>query len=161
MSNDEVNIASYLSFQNGVWIVEVWDCIPGPAESDFHCTYSTREEAENAVKMFLSGEPTLIGGWIVPLHRHPELTVEGVKNTIASAIHVSKETFDGIAERRKKRIEHYYWVHGWRKHMWERAYQSQFLAIAHQLDNSVMLQLRRDMQECYITDRLPKPTSNQ
>lgn len=133
-----------------MWIFEVWDCIPGPAESDFHCTYFTREEAESAVRMFLHGEPTNINGWIVPFHRHPELTIEGVNDAIANSIHVSQKTFDGIAERRKKRIEHYYWVHGWRKYVWERTYQSQFLEITHQSNKAIVLQLRRDMQECYI-----------
>ena len=83
MSNNEANITSYLSFQNGVWIFEVWNRIPEPNESDFHCIYSTREEAESAVSEFIYGEPTIIDEWIVPFHSHPKLTIEGVivKNT--------------------------------------------------------------------------------
>lgn len=154
MSNNEVNIASYLSFQNGMWVFEIWNRIPEPDESDIHCTYSTYEEAARAVSAFLYGAPTIINGWIIPLHRHPELTIEGVKNAIASAMHISQDTFAGIAERRRQRIEHYYWVHGWRKHVWERTYQSQFLAIAHQSNKKVMLRLRRDMQECYTVKLL-------
>ena len=150
MSNNEANITSYLSFQNGVWVFEVWNRIPEPDESDFHCVYSTREEAERAVYAFLYGEPTAIDGWLVPLHCHPEPMKEGVKDAIASAIHVSQDTFAGIAERRKERVSHYYWVHGWRKHVWERTYQSQFLGITHQSDTTFTLRLRRDMQECYI-----------
>ena len=33
-----------------MWVFEVWDCIPGPAESDFHCSYTTHEEALKAVQ---------------------------------------------------------------------------------------------------------------
>ena len=156
MSNRDRNMNSYLSFQNGMWVFEVWNRIPEPAESDFHCTYATRGEAERAVDMFLHSEPTIIDGWIVPLHRHPELSLEAVKEALANAIHVSHDTFEGIAERRKKRIEHYYWVHGWRKHVWERTYESQFLSITHQSDKSILLQLRRDMQECYVINGLQK-----
>lgn len=99
---------------------------------------------------FFTVSQTAIDGWLVPLHCHPELMKEGVKDAIASAIHVSQDTFAGIAERRKERVSHYYWVHGWRKHVWERTYQSQFLGITHQSDTTFTLRLRRDMQECYI-----------
>lgn len=161
MSRDEVNIASYLSLQNGIWVFEIWNRIPEPDEGDFHCTYPTYEEAERVVRTYRYGEPTNIDGWLVPLHRHPELKIEGVKDAIASAIHVSQYTFDGISERRRTRMRHYYWVHSWRKYMWERTYQSQFLEITHQSNKIMMLQLRRDMQECYIINSLQKSTGNQ
>jgi hypothetical protein len=146
-----VEFAPYVSLQHNVWVFEVWDCTPGPGEDDFICSYASHEEVIKAVAAYLYGEPTVIDGWMFPLHRHPELHREGIQYALAHAVNINQSDFEGIAERRRERIERYYWL---RKRgtssIWEKALQYQFLSIVHCTYPSILLRLRRDMQETYI-----------
>src|SRR5579884_2870988 len=125
------DVVSYLSLQNNVWVFEVWNCIPGPGTDDFICIYTSCEEAVKAVRAYLYGKPTIIDEWVVPLHRHPELLLEGIQYALANAVNISQLAFEGIAERRRERIERYYlYTNRW-TNIWEKAFQYQFLPLTH------------------------------
>lgn len=144
------DIAPYLFLQNNAWVFEAWDSVPGPGEDDFICTYTSREDAVKAVTAYLYGEPTTVDDWVVPLHRHPEIHLKGVQHALANAVNISQEAFEGIAERRRERILRYYSFHERGINRWQQALQYQFLSLVHRADPSILLRLRRDMQETYI-----------
>jgi hypothetical protein len=135
------------SQQKGEWVFQEWEMIPGPGRDDFRIVYQSHAEYARAVENFVSGSPTTIDGWIVPLHKHPELTLEGVQYAIADAVNVSCEAFERIEEDRHRRI-YYHPLFG--RTRWEWALQTQFLTCKHISEPAVTLRLRRDMQETYI-----------
>lgn len=132
------------------WVFELWERVPGPDESDFICRFPSFEDAVQAVQTFYFGSPTTMDGWLLPLHRHPELSRADVQYAIENAVNVGQDAFEGIAERRRLRItgnrifgtDH-----------WALALQYQFLTIKHGTNTDVVLQLRRDLQEAYIVHR--------
>lgn len=135
---------SHLYRQGTAWVFEVWEYVPGPGESDFVVHFPSLEAAIDAILAFYFGQSSVIDDWIVPLHRHPELTVEGVCFAIADAVNVAQEAFEGLVERRGHRIQNQ-----WQLTRWKRALQSQFLGMQHRVNPTIKLQLRRDMQEAY------------
>ena len=145
-----VDIVPFISLQNNAWVFKVWESVPGPGEDDFICNYTSCQEAVTAATTYLYGEPTIIDAWVISLHHHPELNLGGIQNALAHGVNVSQCAFEGIAERRRERIERYYWHHQINTSRWEKALQWQFLSIVHSTNPSILLRLRRDMQETYI-----------
>ena len=132
------------------WVFEMWERIPGPDESDFICSFLSLEDAVKAIQAFYFGSPTTMDGWLIPLHRHPELCQADVQYAIQNAVNVSQDVFEGIVERRQLRITGNR-IFGTDR--WTLALQYQFLTIKHDTTTNVVLQLRRDLQEAYIVHR--------
>lgn len=129
------------------WELMLWDYIPGPGPTDFTASFATLDEIVPLLIGYYFGQDTPVDSWMVPLNRHPELSYQHVCRAIAEAINVTKNAFEGIAERRRARI--------WENKLlgetpWEWALQCQFLRILHATDQFRILQLRRDTQEAYI-----------
>jgi hypothetical protein len=141
------DIACRLYHAKQRWVFEMWERVPGPDESDFICRFSSLEDAVWAVQAFYFGSPTNMDGWLIPLHRHPELSRADVQYAIENAVNVDQDAFEGIAERRQRRIIGNR-IFGTDR--WTLALQYQFLTIKHNTNTNKVLQLRRDLQEAYI-----------
>ena len=129
------------------WMFEMWERVPGPDESDFICSFPSLEDAIKAIQAFYFGLPTSMDGWLIPLHRHPELSQADVQYAIENAVNVGEDGFEGIAERRRLRITGNR-IFGTDR--WMLALQCQFLTIKHGTKTNLVLRLRRDLQEAYI-----------
>lgn len=129
------------------WQLAVWECAPGPCDDDFISSFPNRDAAITAVLHYHLGGPTLLGPWVMPFHRHPELAFAQVCFVLAHAVTIDQETFDGIAERRNQKI---FGNYRFGKTRWEWALQARFLTIPHSSNAGLVLRLRRDAQECYI-----------
>lgn len=138
------------------WVFKKWDYCPGPSLEDFAIRYHSRRDYLRAVLRYYFGSPRTIDGWIIPLHKHPELTLPGVKHAIADAVNVSVEAFEGIAEQRYRRTDRISrrlgnpWLILLASGDMEWACRWQFLQCPHKTDDTIFLALRRDMQETYI-----------
>ena len=56
----------------GQWGFAHWMTCPGPGPEDLEYWVATAEELITVTTRFFLGEPCLIEGWVVPLHRHPD-----------------------------------------------------------------------------------------
>jgi hypothetical protein len=151
------DIACRLYHAKQRWVFEMWERVPGPDESDFICRFSSLEDAVKAVQAFYFGSPTNVDGWLIPLHRHPELSRADVQYAIENAINVGQDAFEGIAERRQRRITGNR-IFG--ADRWTLALQYQFLTIKHDTNTYVVLQLRRDLQEAILSIVIKKYQTN-
>jgi hypothetical protein len=135
------------------WRFEIWEMIPGPGPNDFIVEFASRDGYINAVYDFHFGHPTDMEGWLVPFHKHPELSIDAVRHAITEAVNVSHEAFKGIEERRYNRIAYWYyrWISG--NSRWARSIQFTFLEFPHVMDTTRVLKMRRDCQETYIVHR--------
>lgn len=129
--------------ENSLWAFTKWKYIPGPHYDDFWWQYETKEEAFQAAYDYYFGSPSVIDGWIIPLHTHPELNGEQVKTAITQAVTINPEHFPEIAKERRIRLGDE-WMG------WPQALKWHFLTCAHQSDSTITLCLRRDMQEAFI-----------
>lgn len=132
------------------WVFSIWGCAPGPCVDDFIARFATREEAISAVLQYAVGGPTLLNGWVVPLHAHPELSLLQVTFAIAQAVTVDADTFARIAWQRREKV---FGNRRFGRTRWDWALQYQFLALPHVHEPSATLMLRRDAQEGYLVHR--------
>lgn len=142
------DVVSYLYFINGKWIFEVWECVPGPATDDFVCEFDNLQSAVGSVINFYFGKPTLINGWLFPLHKHPELNINNIPVVLRDLVNIDEGTFYRIARKRWEFTERLRSMSRWKK-----ALQHQFIVISHIEQVDVFLALRRDMQEFYIVHK--------
>jgi len=78
--------------------------MPTSCVDDIFCSFSTIEQAVDAVLAYFFGEPTIIGEWSCPLHRHPELSIDGVHQALTNALVVTPAEFAVIECERKARF---------------------------------------------------------
>ena len=89
-----------LYFENGLWIFRVWDHVPGPGPDDFAYGYEDLDRAVDAVLDYYQGEPTRIGVWWVPLHRHPYLDIDAVRHCVNEAKRLTVTAFHDLTQDR-------------------------------------------------------------
>lgn len=133
------------------WVFSVWDRIPSPDVDDIYAIFDNKEAALECLFTYAMGGPSLINGWLVPYHRHPELSFLQSKLAILDAIQIDQLSFERICEQRYQKIAHNRLFGSSR---WEWAMQYQFIPIAHLHRTDLRLQLRRDCQEAYIVQTL-------
>jgi hypothetical protein len=138
----EVVEDGHLYPKDGFWVFEVWECVPGPAEDDFRCKFDLLENAVNAAINFFFGEPTIINGWIFPLHRHPEIQADLVEPAIKNAVKINENNFGKIVDEYREIF--------WEEPSWETALRYKFLKILPLDESDVVLMLRRDLKESYV-----------
>lgn len=92
-----------LIVQEGGWTFSMLQWMPGPGPDDFVCEFTTLDEAVDAVFDFYCGAPTIIDGWLLPFHRHPELSREQVSSRLPQATVVTAERFQQIEEEHSRR----------------------------------------------------------
>ena len=143
-----------LYFENGLWIFRVWDYTPGPGPEDFAFGYEDLGRAVDAALNFYEGEPTPVGDWLVPLHRHPYLEIDAVQHCVSLAKLIPENAFDDLkkehsagfpAENNAKSSAD--WVILERPQAMMRL---QFIECSHRMDARRTLFLRRDASEAYV-----------
>lgn len=127
----------------GSWVMKQRRFIPGPGPHDFTKAYDTENEALAAALEYFTGEPTLIDGWLVPFHRHPELDKNQTISAIQSAKTVITSEFEAIQDQRKLAVG---------DEWFRRAYEWHFLEVRHQTNEQLVLYLRRDGQEAFVVE---------
>ncbi len=157
----EADATSHLRLDDTNWFFEVFEFIPGPGLDDFQCEFASFDKAIDAVLDFYFGKPIIIGGWIIPSHRHPELPISHIKPVLTKATHVTQKTFDEIEEKHWGEIWEYRQLGKWEhyREVWQYIMQHQFLNIPHIKDHTVTLRLRRDGKKAYIVYREDSLTS--
>ena len=90
-----------LIVREGGWTFSMLQWMPGPGPDDFVCEFTTLDEAVDAVFDFYVGAPTMIDGWLLPFHRHPELSRERVSSRLPQAVLVTAERFQEIQEEHR------------------------------------------------------------
>jgi hypothetical protein len=138
----------YIYLKKNRWVFEMWECVPGPSINDFECYYDLLEDAINAAIDYYTGKPTLMNGWLFPLHTHPELNPGNIPIVLRDLVNIGEEAFHAIVERRQHFTKKLFLLN-----RWKRALLSQFIIIPNIEDNTIYLALRRDMQEFYIVHK--------
>ena len=96
----------------GQWGFEHWITCPGPGPEDLEHWVATPEELITVTTRFFLGEPCLIEGWVVPLHRHPDWDESCLRRLVAQAQRLAPEEWYRLYEQT---IEQY------RRLLWERS----------------------------------------
>jgi len=86
------------------WIFHRWEYFPGPGPDDFSCEFPAIEAVVEAVLAYYFGHPTIIDGWIFPLHLHPELQEGKVRAALAQGVNIKEAQFEAI---KKDRLDNY------------------------------------------------------
>jgi len=89
-----------LHLEDDKWTFHKWDYIPGPGCDDFSCAFASIEAAVEAVLAFYFGQPTIVDGWIFPLHLHPELQEGTVRAALARGVAITENQFEAIEKNR-------------------------------------------------------------
>jgi hypothetical protein len=129
--------------QTDAWVVWLWDYLPGPGPTDFVWSCASLNQAMSFVLDFYFGAPTIIGDWLVPLHRHPELMLPNVRDAIVRALPITGAAFQALTDEYRQRQPR----SSWEDRPWSKVFQTSFLTIPHQHDPTTTLFLRRDLQE--------------
>jgi hypothetical protein len=137
--------SSYLYPKDNHWVFQVWESVPGPAAEDFVCEFSSLQLAIDAAIDFYFGKPTIIEGWVFPLHRHPELNFELIEPVIKNALRVTGEEFNRISTQLWEKVKGNWPIHGW-----EKVLIGDFLEIPHITNKFILLMVRRDLKESYL-----------
>jgi len=127
---------------NGLWILEVWECAPGPSEDDFVCKFVSLDNAVDAAINFFFDKPVIINGWVFPLHRHPEMQADLIDAAVNNAVKINASDFD--------KIENEYLKIYWQGPGWENALRCFFLKISPLGESEFALMIRRDLKESYL-----------
>lgn len=129
--------------QDDGWDMSRWEYTPGPGPDDFFKTYATEDEVLAAALKYFAGEPTVIDGWLIPLHRYPDLDFDMVQQAIKAATNISDQELKYTVKERWRKLDE--------SGMWrDNPFQLQFLDIPHVTNSEIRLKLRRDSQEAFI-----------
>ena len=148
------------------WVVMAHRGMPGPAVEDFYAIFPNLDQALTAVIDFHLGSAQNIGGWQVPLHRHPELTgrdteavvvIRGARPLTKTALQQLQTQYRTTTDEARETLFHLWHSrhpepqqHRVTYAVWQRVYAAQFMCIDHQDMPDQKLYLRRDLGEAYI-----------
>ena len=127
---------------DGGWGMGQRRYIPGPGPTDFEKHYASEDQVLDAALEYFIGEPTIVDGWVVPFHRHPELDKDQTLNAIHNATEITVSEFEYVQKLR------FLATSG--DDFWSRAFKRLFLDFPHQTNEQLVLYLRRDAQEAFI-----------
>ena len=129
---------------DGLWSVIRWDYVPGPGYDDIVFGGQTLEHAVDIVIAWHFGSPTVLNGWIIPLHKHPEWSLDQIRVLLENAPTLPLAEWKPLqAAYTKKRPP-------WGTE--EEVFACLFNPIAHNQNDQLTLYLRRDLQEAYIVE---------
>lgn len=138
-----------LVFAERTWHVYKIEGHGGFAESDFTCAYAHFAEVEQTAITYYFGSPTIIQGWSVPLHKHPELDKAKVEGAIRTAPLVSTQEFEHIKTQLLETRDKEPPVDDW-----EDALKRHFIFIPHQDTLQHICALRRNAEHAYIIPKI-------
>jgi hypothetical protein len=149
----EDDISIDLMLYQGRYCLRCLEDCPGPGEVNFFVTYDDLDEASLAAWNFYFAKPIQIDGWIVPMHRQPYWKLPQLQYRLANAMHVTSSRFQAIREKRVGDCLAAPKLNMQRTGLEDRSEASDrqiFIRNAHASDPSIVLQIRRDMEEAYI-----------
>jgi hypothetical protein len=133
-----------LRWEKNQWYIARREYIPGPRDEEFEVFQSFEDGIKTVIEYF-KGQPTLINKWVVPLHRHPELSEEDVRHAITqNVIYLTQVQFEQVkkgafrAELKLNRRE------------FPDVLPFRFIEILHETDENRRLYLRRDGEVAYV-----------
>jgi hypothetical protein len=118
---------------------------PGPGDTDFIASFETFEDVLDAAVNLYFGQPLVIGGWMVPLHHHPELSEAQVRRAIAQAQTITVRKFDLLQQEYQRSA-----LRQFPDNIWEQAFAGSFLRLAHTSEPQVSCMLLRNGQIAFI-----------
>ena len=89
---------------NGSWKLSNWMCMPTSCVHEIMCVYPSLARAVDSLLTYHFGQPTVINGWVCPLHRHPELPESKVRGVLPSAVPVTADQFTLIKQEGRARF---------------------------------------------------------
>jgi hypothetical protein len=114
-------------------------------QDDFVCTFSELEEVVDVVLQFFFGTPTVIDGWVVRFHRHPELMPDVAEQALRQAQQISKHTFLRIRAEIEQELVSMRIANEWEKEKW-----SQFIEIFPETASPYRCFLRRNSEQAFL-----------
>lgn len=144
-SRTELGLTISWSFEDNAWIVAIVEGHGALAPGDFICAFPNFDAVTEAVLQYYFGVPTSIDGWVVPLHRHPELAYERVQAAIEQARVVPRAVFDTIQAELEAEAELQF-----PESDWDQALAGSFLQLRHQTDAHRTCALLRNAAQAYI-----------
>jgi hypothetical protein len=146
-----------LYLENDLWVFRVWDYTPGPGPDDFAYGYQELDHAVNAALNFYQGEPTSIGDWLVPLHRHPYLEIDTVRHMVGAAKTIPENAFGDLKKERLAKFSAENKANSAHGSLTvarpEAMMRLQFIECPSVTDARRTLFLRRDAEEAYVVSR--------
>lgn len=88
------------STSHGSWTLSNWMSMPTASVDEIMCVYPSLERAVDSLLTYYFGQPTVINGWVCPLHRHPELLESTVRGVLSSAVPLTDDQFALIKRER-------------------------------------------------------------
>ena len=113
---------------------------------------ATLEAAVDVARAYYFGAPVAIGGWVFPIHRHPEWSVPALEQAVERAQTVTAEEWQGIhAEHRERHGILIGIMHAHSREVPQQEVSAcVFTPISHVQDVWRILQLRRDLNIAYV-----------
>ena len=75
-------------------------CMPTTSVDEIMYVYPSFAQAVDSLLTYYFGQPTVIDGWVCPLHRHPELLESTVRAVLPSAVSLTADQFTVITRER-------------------------------------------------------------
>ncbi len=89
---------------NGSWRLSNWTDMPTASVDEIMYAYPSFAQAVDSLLRYYFGQPTVLDGWVCPLHRHPELVESKVRAILPSAVSLSADQFSVITQERTARF---------------------------------------------------------
>jgi hypothetical protein len=96
-AGEEIGLDVLWSIQDSSWVLKMTSGHGRPSQNDFVRLYQDFDMLSSAVIDYYFGSEATIESWLVPLHKHPELSKDDVQLAILNARKVSRAEF-GIIE---------------------------------------------------------------
>ncbi|MBX7221391.1 MAG: hypothetical protein K1Y36_15685 [Blastocatellia bacterium] len=131
------------------WWFDRWAYVPGPGPDDVEWCIGDFETALGWVYQSFWGTPTILDGWVLPTHRHPEWEVTKVPEVVWAARFVGQDLWQQLEAEEQNAYSNLLNSKG---PIWPRILESSFISIENQKRPDVRLELRRDLAVAYIRE---------
>ena len=145
----ESDVSALLRCKGNKWVFLVSETLGGIGPEDLRCEFDSLNAAVEFTLFFYFGEPTIIDGWVIPLHRHPEIPFENLDQVLKNATRLNQAEFHEHEEKHFQEMIDFQRRHQ-NRGLWEFVLQHQYIKIPNVTDPAISLRLRRDGQEAYI-----------
>jgi hypothetical protein len=134
-----------------VWQGQIWQSIPLPDSDD---TLFSEEDFGDVIRKIIQyfyGKPEIIGDWIIPFYRNPELRMEDVLSLLPEAKSMSIQEFHNIAQSYLDHLLANVNQLAPVGNLWDDVFATLFIRAPHKdPGNKEALYIRRDGQEAFI-----------
>src|SRR5262249_24971870 len=89
---------SWIYFENAMWGFRKWEYALGPGPDDIDFQAETLGRIVNSALDYYFGEPIIVNGWILPVHKHPEWSTERLNSVLEGANQITAEEWKTIRD---------------------------------------------------------------